>query len=96
LTRILDTVSKRRRSAWLVGGLALAALFTAGTFAVPASAQPRRDDRHDARRDYHDDHRGGYYRAPPVVYGGPVYAAPPVVYGPAVGVYLPGVAIGIQ
>jgi hypothetical protein len=38
----------------------------------------------------------GYYSAPPVVYGNPGYYPPPVVYGPAVGVYLPGVSIGIR
>ncbi len=52
-------------------------------------------------RDHHDRHRhgdwhGGYYAAPPVVYGGPVYAPPPVVYGPSVGIALPGVSIGIR
>jgi hypothetical protein len=32
----------------------------------------------------------------PVIYGGPVYYTPPVIYGPAIGIVLPGVAIGIQ
>jgi hypothetical protein len=30
-----------------------------------------------------------------VVYS-PYYAPPPVVYGPSVGVYLPGISIGIH
>ena len=33
---------------------------------------------------------GGYYGAPPVVYGSPYYAAPPVVFG------LPGLNINIR
>jgi hypothetical protein len=47
---------------------------------------------HDRGRDWH----GGYYAPPPVYYGQPVYAPPPVVYGPALGIYLPGVSIGIR
>jgi hypothetical protein len=48
---------------------------------------------------------GGYYRAPPLVYGSPYYnncawpyeygCAPPVVYGPSIGIGLPGVSVGI-
>ncbi len=45
-----------------------------------------------------DDWNGGYYAAPPVVYGSPYgygyygspYYAPPVVYGPGVGISLAG------
>ena len=97
MTAILDTGSKRRRPAKLAAGFALSAVLTLGTLVGSAGAQPRRDDHRgrDHRFDHHYDHRG-YYPAPPVVYGGPVYAPPPVVYGPAVGIYLPGVSIGIQ
>ena len=39
---------------------------------------------------------GAYYATRLVIYGGPVYYTPPVIYGPAIGIVLPGVAIGIQ
>src|ERR1700691_2607770 len=98
MTWINPTTLKRHLSAKLMGGLALAAVLTLGSFAGPAHAEWR------------DDHRGhnwsgGYYRAPPVVYGSPYgssyygapgYYAPPVVYGPGIGVSLPGVNIGIR
>jgi hypothetical protein len=97
MTWINGNALKHRLSAKLVGGLAISALLALGAFA-PANAEWR------------DDHRehnwgGGYYRAPPVVYGSPYgngyygapgYYAPPVVYGPAVGIGLPGVNIGIR
>jgi hypothetical protein len=66
-----------------------------GTFAGSASAQERRGE----HREYHHNWNGGYYRAPPVVYGSPYgssyYYPPPVVYGPGIGIGLPGVNIGI-
>lgn len=75
---------------------------------APAHADERRDgyhdDRHDRDRDRdrdrdHDHHRNdrGHwgYPPPPVVYS-PYYAPPPVVYGPSVGIYLPGINIGIH
>jgi hypothetical protein len=100
LTHTLDRKSTRLRPARLAAGVALSALLALGTFGAPAGAQPRHDDQHRNDRGFarHDDrgfHGDGYY-PPPVVYGGPVYAPPPVVYGPAVGIYLPGVTIGIQ
>jgi len=86
---IVDTKSKRRRSAKLAAGL-LSAIFVIGTFAGSASAQERgRGD-----RDYYHNWNGGYYPAPPVVYGSPYgssyygspyYYPPPVVYGPGIG-----------
>jgi hypothetical protein len=93
-----DTTLKSRLSARLVGGLAISALLALGAFAAPANA------------DWHGDRHGnnwggGYYAAPPVVYGSsygngyygaPGYYAPPVVYGPAVGIGLPGINIGIR
>jgi uncharacterized membrane protein len=97
LTWITHTNSGCRLSAKLAAGFAISALLAVGTFAVPANA-----------RDHDDGDRrgwsGGYYAAPPVVYGstygggyyGSPYYAPPVVYGPGVGVNLPGVSIGIR
>lgn len=87
---IVDTKSKRHLPAKLVAGL-LSAMFVVGTFAGSASAQEhwRRD------RNYSQNWDGGYYVAPPVVYGSPYgssyygspyYYPPPVVYGPGVGV----------
>lgn len=83
VTRIINTVSKHRLSAKFVAGLALLATISTGTFAGSASAQDRWGHRGN-------DWNGGYYRAPPVVYGSPYattyygapYYAPPVVYGP--------------
>jgi len=103
MTCIIDTSPKRRLSAKLAAGIALSTLLVLGTFVATASAQPHRDDHRggdhrgwDHRGDGPGWHGGGYYPAPPVIYGGPAYYPPPVVYGPAVGIYLPGVAIGIQ
>jgi hypothetical protein len=97
MTHITKTPSQRRLSWPLAGGLAVSALLLVGTFAAPAHADWNGD------RD-HRDHGGGYYHAPPVVYGssygkgyyGRPYYAPPVVYGPAVGISLPFVNIGIR
>ena len=101
MTCIIDTGSKRRLSAKLAAGLAISGFLVFGAFVASASAQPHRDDQR--RGDHRNDRgRGGwggggsYYAGPPVVYGGPVYYPPPVVYGPAVGIYVPGVTIGIQ
>jgi hypothetical protein len=98
MTWVNSNTSKRRLSAKLVGGLAISALLALGAFAAPANAEWRGD---------HRGHNwgGGYYAAPPVVYGSsygnsyygvPGYYAPPVVYGPAVGIGLPGINIGIR
>ena len=89
------TTADRRsltRTAGLTGGLVLGALLVLSAFADPASAQGRRND---DRRD-HRNWNGGYYRAPPVIYGSPygrsyygspyynppTYYAPPLFYGP--------------
>ena len=98
MTRIIGTTSKHRLSAKLAGGIAISALLALGASATPASADWRSD-----HRGYHN-WNGGYYRAPPVVYGsaynngyyGSPYYAPPVVYGPSIGISLPGVNIGIR
>ena len=94
MTRIIDTTSKRSLSAKLAAGLAISALLAVGTLAAPASA-----------RTYNHYYNGGYYRAPPVVYGSPYgssyygYAPayyPPVVYGGGIGISLPFVGINIR
>jgi hypothetical protein len=106
MTFVIDTTLKRRLSAKLAAGFALSAFLALGTFVASAHADGHpgpRDRGHDSRYD-RDDHRdhgrsgwgGGYYRAPPVVYGSPYYAPPPVVYGPTIGVYIPGINIGIH
>jgi hypothetical protein len=91
------TNSKRALSTKLAAGLAISAFLVLGSFVASADAQPRRDEHHDDRgRGGWAGHGGGYYVAPPVVYGAPYYyAPPPVVYGPAVGVYLPGVTVTV-
>ena len=99
MTQILDANPKRRPSAGLAAGAAISALLALGAFAGPANA-----DWNDHHRGYHHNWNGGYYRAPPVVYGssygsgyyGSPYYYPPVVYGPGVGISLPGVNIGIR
>ena len=89
MTWIVDTKSKRRLSTKLAAGL-LSATFVVGAFAGSASAQER--ERHN--RAYYNNWNGGYYVAPPVVYGSPYgpsyygtpyYYPPPVVYGPGIG-----------
>ena len=87
MTYVVDTKPKRRLSAKLGAVLAISAMLALGTFATSANAD---NDRHN--NSYHN-WNGGYYRAPPVVYGSPYgssyygspYYAPPVVYGPGVG-----------
>jgi hypothetical protein len=101
MTWNIGTASKRRLSTKLVGGIAISALLALGTFA--GSARADNDDRGE-HRGYHHNWNGGYYNAPPVVYGSPYgngyygspYYAPPVIYGPGVGISLPGINIGIR
>ncbi len=99
MTRALDAKSKRHLSAKLAAGLAISAFLALGTFVPSAAAGEHRGDHRG--RDHRDERRpggwgGGYYPAPPVVYGTPYYYPPPVVYGPAIGITLPGVSIGIR
>ena len=79
MTRIIESNSKRRLTAVLAAGAMLAAVFA--ITAVPGSANANDRDR-GGHRDWHrgGGWGGGYYGAPPVVYGTPYYA-PPVVYG---------------
>jgi hypothetical protein len=99
MTWIIDTKSKRRRSAKLAAGFGICTMLALGTLALPANA-----DWDGNYREHHHNWNGGYYRAPPVVYGSqyhssyygsPYYYYPPVVYGPSIGIGLPGVNIGI-
>jgi hypothetical protein len=98
MTWIVDTTSKRRLSAKLAAGIAISAMLALGSFAAPANADG-----------YYRNHRhnwsGGYYNAPPVVYGSSYgssyygyspYYAPPVVYGPGIGISLPFVNLNIR
>jgi hypothetical protein len=87
-----DIRSKRLPSAKLVTGLGLCALLALGTFATLAHAEDHHGWHGHDRHGYY----GGYYGAPPIVYGSPYYAPPPVVYGPGIGINLPGIAIGIR
>ena len=85
---IINTKTKRHLSVRHLARRVLFATLCFGTFAGAASAQERWQ-----HRDYHHNWNGGYYPAPPVVYGSPYgpsyygspYYAPPVVYGPGVG-----------
>jgi hypothetical protein len=98
MTWIIDSKSKRRPSAKLAAGFGICTMLALGTLAVPANA-----DWDGGDRGYHHNWNGGYYRAPPVVYGsqyrssyyGSPYRYPPVVYGPGIGIGLPGFSIGI-
>ncbi len=100
-----NTHPKRPVSAKLMLGAGTAALMLFGMIASSGVAQA---DHYDHRgwghhrhydRGYDQGYEGGYYGddyPPPVVYGSPYEYPPPVVYGPRIGVYLPGVSIGIH
>ena len=82
MTSITGGNVKRRLSAALAAGVMLSATFALAAF--PRSAVADEHRRGGEHRDWHrggEGRDGGYYRAPPVVYGSPYYAAPPVVYG---------------
>jgi hypothetical protein len=88
------TCSTKIKSARLATGIAVSAVIALAVSAGPASA--RWGDRDDH---WHHGWSGGYWEAPPPVYGyyGTYgYYPPPVVYGPGVGISLPGVNIGIR
>ena len=77
---------------------AIGAMLLLGAVASPAFA--REGEREGHRGDRHD-WNGGYYRAPPVVYGGYYggnygYVPPPIVYGPSMGIFMPGLNIIIR
>jgi len=101
MTSTINTTSSRRRlSARLAAGIAIAAILSLGTFAAPANAQ--HNNPYDSR--YNNWNGGYYYNAPPVVYGssygygyyGSPYYTPPVVYGPGVGISLPFLNLNIR
>jgi hypothetical protein len=96
MTRMVNINSVRHQSAKLATGLAISALILLGTSLAMVDAQ----EYHNGHGGWnnHRDWRGGpgYYVAPPVVYAAPYFAPPPVVYGPAIGIYMPGVSIGIH
>ena len=80
-------------AARLAAGIAVSAIVAFGITAGTAQARWEHRDEHGGG-DWHHGWSGGYYAAPPVVYGDP-YA-----YGyyppPGVGINLPGVSIGIR
>ena len=104
--------SRPRLSAKAAVGVAILAMLALGTYAAPANARwdEQNNARWDERNDHRDSHRdnrdndrhdwnGGYYAAPPVVYGpygGYGYYPPPVIYGPGIGISVPGVFIDIR
>jgi len=97
MTRFNDTKSKRRLPAKLAAGLAVATLLVLGAGVGSARAEDHHGwERHDNR--HYGRWNGGYYAAPPVVYGGyaPGYYPPPVVYGPGIGISLPGINLNIR
>jgi len=77
-----DITTKRRWTQAATVGVILTAAVVFGGLAGSASARDHRPDRRDDR---HGGWNGGYYRAPPVVYGTPYYA-PPLVYGPGLSI----------
>ena len=80
-----------------IAAVAFSTLLALSVTVVPAHADQRQGGYHDDHhnRDRRGDRGRGGYPRPPVVYS-PYYAPPPVVYGPSVGVYLPGITIGIH
>ena len=83
----------KARATRLVAGIAVSAVVALAMTAGTAQARWGDDRDHDWRG-YHHGWSGGYYRAPPVVYGSPYsygYYPPP-----GVGINLGGVGINIR
>lgn len=104
MTHTAYAISKGRLLAKLAAGVAFAGTLAIGAFATPANAEW---DGHYRNYGYDHDHyyNGGYYTAPPVVYGSPyggayygapAYYPPPLVYGPGIGINFGGIGIGIR
>ena len=106
MTWLIKTKSAHRPSVKLMAGVALCAISLISAFASSASAEGRGND----RRDDHHYWNGGYYRAPPVVYGSPYgqsyyYGSPtyyqtptyypPTYYAPPV-IYGPGLNLNLR
>jgi hypothetical protein len=87
----MTCTDKTRWAARLAASAAVAAILA---FGLAGTAQARWGDRDWHHDGWHHGWSGGYWAAPPVVYGDP-YA-----YGyyppPGVGIALPGVNIGIR
>ena len=84
----------KKSSLRLGTAVAASAALVLAMSAAPASARWDHE-----RHGTHHGWAGGYWGAPPVVYGSPYaygYYPPPVAYGPSVGINLPGVSIGIR
>ncbi|MEJ0067548.1 MAG: hypothetical protein WDO24_00970 [Pseudomonadota bacterium] len=99
MTWFIDTTSKRRLPAKLAAGFAVATLLVLGAGVGSARAEDHRGGYRHEERGGHGHWNSGYYRAPPVVYGGgyaPGYYPPPVVYGPGIGLSLPGINLNIR
>ena len=79
--------SRRRLPAVVAVAAMLSATLALGVFSGTANAEWRRDEHRGHDWGGHRGYGGGYYGAPPVVYGSPYYA-PPVVYGPGFGINL--------
>jgi hypothetical protein len=86
MTWINGNTPKRRLSAKFAGGLAVSAWLALGAFAGSANA-----DEYGDHGGYHQHNwNGGYYHAPPVVYGSPYgnsYYGAPGYYAPPLGGY---------
>ena len=82
-------------AARLMAGIAVSAVVAFGMTAGTAQARWEHHDEYEhGGHEWHHGWSGGYYRAPPVVYGDPYsygYYPPP-----GVGIRLPGVSIGIR
>jgi len=93
---------KRSPNALLAVVVAATIALGMGAAVVPAQAAERHDDRRGPEHRDDREHRGysgGYYGAPPVIYGSPCgYGGcpPPVVYGPGVGIVLPNIMLNIR
>ena len=81
MTRAIDTKSERTRRTGIAAGVAFCAILAFGAVAGSAYAEEHRG----GHGGYHHNWNGGYYRAPPVIYGAPGYYPPPVIWGPGIG-----------
>ncbi len=98
MIRHISAERKFRHTAKSMVGFVAAVAIAIGMFAGTANAQWN-----GYHRDYRHNWNGGYYRAPPVIYGShygysyygaPNYYPPPVIYAPWV--RIPGVVVRIN